>query len=64
MTDKERWISFLESFNIEWDFLQDTEGKNIIRLEAGSKKVKGYFGFCFEIYFDKDDNFIETGCWE
>lgn len=64
MTDRERWISFMNSFDIGWHLLQEEEGKRTLQLRADDSKIIGYRDFVFEVYFDKDGKFIEAGIWE
>lgn len=64
MTDKERWISFLDSFEIGWHLFQEEGDKKTLQLRTDDSKTIGYRDFIFEIYFDKDGKFIETGIWE
>ena len=64
MTDKERWIAFMDSFEIGWHLVQGEEGKQTLQLRSGDSKTIGYNYFVFEIYFDEEGKFIETGIWE
>lgn len=64
MTDRERWVSFIDSFGIGWHLLQEDGSKRTLKLKVDDSKIIGYRHFVFEVYFDKEGKFIETGIWE
>ncbi len=74
MTDYEMTEKFLVSLGIDYKKDQYSEPlgidyKNnkvtvVLRLEQGTKKVKGYTRFICEFYFDVGGKFIEIGIWE
>ena len=64
MTDNELWISFLNSFDIGWHLFQEEGGKRTLQLRTDDSKIIGYRDCVFEVYFDKDGKFVETGIWE
>lgn len=63
MTDYEKYTQLLTEFGVEFDVLEDAEGKEV-GLHAKSEKVEGYFGFYSEALFDQDGAFINFGVWE
>ena len=65
MTDLEKFIALYAGFGIEVQVEDVGNGIRKITLEAKThEKLVGYTGFCTDVYFGKDGEFIEQGFYE
>lgn len=75
MTDKEKLIELLKSFDIKFGDIKDSYkqgdnhinfGYNVYNDDSFPKcdKVGGYMGFYTSFEFDEDGKFVTVGAWE
>lgn len=70
MTDKEKWIAFLDEQNVYWEVPDPAIYDNVeitipARCPPNSGTVNaGYGGFAVDLKFDENGKLLEFGVWE
>jgi len=66
MSDLDKWIKQQRDwgFDIEIQDRYKEEGTEVNIYAKSTDNFRGYIGFVYSAYFDKDGNFLYAGVWE
>ena len=64
LTDYKKLKNLLTEFGVGFKEDIDSDKNPFISCTEGGTKIDGYFLFCADFYFDKNEKFTNMGIWE